>query len=232
GPEDQTLFLPSDLDAATFEAASCARLAGLELKLRVARAYDFLDQLRLSLSLKAATIQSKVRNARGTRNNITAQGEVSQANEAVVHLAKQYNDNLRRMKTLSTLLRGSPYSTKIPASLKLIDLRKDLAPADLHSARTLGASKKTDSWIFGVAPPGSEEGEAQRVRWVRAWANFLRTNEEVNLLYAEARAVRRGFLTSARLWKECDSAKPEYASAGATAYARQKAAMFSSMAED
>lgn len=113
GPEKEVLFLPSDLDSASFEAGACGRLGGLELKLRRALAYDVLDQIKLSLSLKAATIQSKARNARGTRNNIGAQAEVTQANENVVHLAKKYNDNLDRMKKLSTLLQSSPFHTTI-----------------------------------------------------------------------------------------------------------------------
>ncbi|KAI0711786.1 hypothetical protein C8T65DRAFT_553339, partial [Cerioporus squamosus] len=241
GPENQILFLPSDLDASTFTAAGCTTLAAFEFKLRLAHAYDLIASVRQLLSLKAATIESKVRHAHGTRNNITAQGEVSQANLTVVHVAKQYNNNLERMKVLATHLKGSGYDTKIPTSLKTIDLSKDLAPANLHTARSLGDSKKTESWIFGVAPPGADQGQGLEaweeeseflVRWLRAWANFLRTNEEVNLLYAEARAARRGFLTSARLREETASAKPEYASKGATAYARQKAAMFTSMADD
>ncbi|TFK79790.1 hypothetical protein K466DRAFT_505001 [Polyporus arcularius HHB13444] len=226
------LFLPSDLDRSSFHAAACTSLGAFELRLRIAHAYDFIASLKMSLALKAATIQSKVRNARGTRNNIVAQKEVSQANQAVVHLAKQYNDNHRRMKALATLLKGSQYETTIPVSLKTIDLAKDLAPANLHTARTLGDSKKTDSWIFSVAPPGADRGQVSRVRWVRAWANFLRTNEEVNLLYAEARAAHTGFLTFARIRRETAAAKSEYASRGATAYALQKAAMFTSMAGD
>ncbi len=161
GPEDQMLFLPSDLDRSSFHAAACTSLGAFELRLRIAHAYDFIASLKMSLALKAATIQSKVRNARGTRNNIVAQKEVSQANQAVVHLAKQYNDNHRRMKALATLLKGSQYETTIPVSLKTIDLAKDLAPANLHTARTLGDSKKTDSWIFSVAPPGADRGQGQ-----------------------------------------------------------------------
>ena len=59
---------------------------------------------------------------------------------------------------------------------------------------------------------------------------MCRTNEEVNLLYAEARACRRGLQFAGALRDKTSQAPPEYASPGATAYAHQKADMFRSMA--
>ena len=257
GPEHQTLFLPGDLDTSTLKRARCERLASFEFKLRQAHAYDFITSLKEHLSEKAATIDSKIRHARGTKNNIVAQQEVSQANEVVVLLAKQYNDNLRRMKALCSLLQDTHYPAKVPSSLKVIDISKDLAPANLVAPRHLGDSQRTDTWIFGVAPPdadsarGQAEWEtesecsvvslcnqsssspsAQRVRWVRTWANMARTNEEVNLLYADGRAAHRGFLTAAKIRLDFASGRDEFSSKGATAYGHQKAAMFTSMAED
>ena len=159
GPEDQILFLPSDLDSSSFTAAHCELMGSFEFHLRQAHAYEFIAALKVSLNQKAATIESKIRNARGTKANIAAQEEVNRANQAVVHLAKQFNDNLTRMQHLSLLLQNTPHQCPVPSTLKSIDLTKDLAPANLHSARHLGDSAKTDSWIFAVPPPHADSSQ-------------------------------------------------------------------------
>lgn len=64
------------------------------------------------------------------------------------------------------------------------------------------------------------------------WAAKTRTDEEVNLLYAEARATRRGFLFAGEVHLTHATALPEYASRGASAWAKEKGAMFKRMAED
>ena len=73
---------------------------------------------------------------------------------------------------------------------------------------------------------------AQRVQWFRSRANLVRTNEEVTLIYAEGRALRRGFSYASEEWLRRDCALPEYASPGATAYAREKSDMFQRMSGD
>lgn len=73
---------------------------------------------------------------------------------------------------------------------------------------------------------------ARRVDWFRAWAAKTRTDEEVNILYAEARATRRGFAFAAEVHKKHSAALPEYASRGATAYALEKADMYQRMSDD
>ena len=73
---------------------------------------------------------------------------------------------------------------------------------------------------------------AQRVQWFRSRANLARTNEEVNLVYAEVRAIRRGFSFASAEWARRESALPEYASPGASAYAREKSDMFKHMCEE
>lgn len=69
----------------------------------------------------------------------------------------------------------------------------------------------------------------RRVDWFRAWAAKERTDEEVNLLYADGRAARRGFLFAANLWDSA-SERHSYLTAGARAYAMQKCQMFRQMA--
>ena len=68
----------------------------------------------------------------------------------------------------------------------------------------------------------------RRTDWFRAWAAKKRTDEEVNLLYADGRASRRGFQFASSLW---DVASDNVGlSQGARAYAAQKSKMFRGMA--
>ncbi|KAI0694724.1 hypothetical protein C8Q76DRAFT_575368, partial [Earliella scabrosa] len=230
GPEVETLFMPSDFDKDTLMKTDTALLAFAEYKLREGKAYDYLAALREGLGRKAATIQQKDQHAHGTRNNIAAQAEVQAEVVNVREFAKQYNANYGKLVALRLLLQGTDFAVPLTDALRVINMKADLKPSSLQSARTLGDSQNTDSWIFNVAPPqASGSKETDRVRWTRSWANMCRTNEEVNLLYAEARACRRGLEFAGALRDKTSEAPPEYASPGATAYAHQKADMFRSM---
>lgn len=72
---------------------------------------------------------------------------------------------------------------------------------------------------------------ALRVDWFREWAAKQRTDEEVNLLYADARATCRGFEYTSRVHRDHANPLPEYASRGATTYALEKADMYQRMSE-
>ena len=77
-----------------------------------------------------------------------------------------------------------------------------------------------------------------RTDWFRSWAAKTRTDEEINLLYADGRATCRGFRFASTLWRKhadlshsspyasVDKKPEDYTSAGARAYALQKSAMF------
>ena len=73
---------------------------------------------------------------------------------------------------------------------------------------------------------------ALRVDWFRARAAKTRSDEEINLLLAEARAHRRGLKFAANLYREAADALPAYRCKGATAYALEKADMYARMSED
>ena len=70
----------------------------------------------------------------------------------------------------------------------------------------------------------------RRTDWFRAWATKRRTDEEVNLLYADGRAARRGFHFASGLWKE--ASRQRDIAPGGKAYAVQKWDMFRQMALD
>ena len=80
-----------------------------------------------------------------------------------------------------------------------------------------------------------------RTDWFRAWAAKTRTDEEINLLYADGRATCRGFRFASTLWRNnanlprsspyASADNEVYASAGARAYALQKSTMFRLLAD-
>ncbi|TBU21114.1 hypothetical protein BD311DRAFT_870016 [Dichomitus squalens] len=253
GPEVEILALPSDLGEDAFKRSKCLELAFGEMQIRVGLAYDLIAALKQSIGRKSATVMSKRKHARGQKDNIHANSQITSVHLQIRRLAAQYNDNFTRMNTLSTRLATQDVTATIPKSLKLINPTTDLGANhhvvvpkktdnpggfNLQANRNLGDHKAVGSWIFHVTPPGGEdeqeewEQEAQRVQWFRSRANLARTNEEVNLVYAEARALRRGFLFASDEWLRRDSALPDYASPGATAYAREKSDMFKIMSEE
>ena len=83
---------------------------------------------------------------------------------------------------------------------------------------------------------------AMRTDWFRAWAAKTRTDEEINLLYADGRATRRGFTFASALWRKHANLPPsspyaftandpvDYSTPGTRAYALQKSSMFQHLA--
>ena len=69
------------------------------------------------------------------------------------------------------------------------------------------------------------------MQWFRARANLARTNEEVNLVIAESKALRRGFAYASKEWLRRAEASEPYCSAGATSYAHEQSDMFRDMSE-
>ena len=68
--------------------------------------------------------------------------------------------------------------------------------------------------------------------WFRARAAKARTDEEINLLLADSRATTRGFQFAAKQFRDHAKALTAYQSPGATAYALEKADMFTRMSSD
>lgn len=252
GPEMASLGLPSD-DQDPRSANPLEMQC--ELELRIGHAYDLLADVRACVRKKAALIQDKDRNAHGTKDNLRSQKIIKDAHDRTRFLARAYNTNFEKVERLRTRI-GGDVSLPTPATnLRAIDLEKDLHMPSLVKARNLGDSKRSLSWIFQVSglqvsPDHQDAWEkeselrvslplhsliaylARRVDWFRALAAKERTDEEVNLLYAEGRASRRGFAFAASKYEEHSSALPMYASRGATAYALEKAAMFRRLSTD
>ena len=166
GPEVETLFMPSDFDKDTLMKTDTALLAFAEYKLREGKAYDYLAALREGLGRKAATIQQKDQHAHGTRNNIAAQAEVQAEVVNVREFARQYNANYGKLVALRLLLQGTDFAVPLTDALRVINMKADLKPSSLQSARTLGDSQNTDSWIFNVAPPQASGSKESEKAWI------------------------------------------------------------------
>ena len=69
------------------------------------------------------------------------------------------------------------------------------------------------------------------MNWFRSRANLSRTNEEVNLIIAEAKALRRGFSFASAEWARRAEASEAYRSPGAKSYALEQSDMFKDMGD-
>ena len=257
GPESQVLGLPSDLDWDGVNTdATLTQAALAELKLRTGHAYDLLASIRLALRKKGALLEEKEKHARGQKEHTRGQRKIKGVQDQAKFLADMYNRNLDRMRKIMPPALATDATAAIPPGLRVVDKTKDLTIPPTRQLHNTGDTKRQLPWIFqpaGVqssAQDGGEEWEAEcakrasnlwragltrgitgrRTDWFRAWAAKRRTDEEVNLLYADGRAVRRGFQFASGLW----NAASEQAdiTAGAKAYAVQKSDMFRRMAED
>ena len=230
----------------------------MKLNLLVGHAYDLLSSIRLALRKKGALLEEKEKHARGQREHTRGQHRIKGVQDQARFLADIYNQNLARMKKLLAPAAVQDGTANIPPGLRTIDKAKDLTIPPTRQLHNTGDTRRHLPWIFQPSGPQSlstEAGEVwerectihvlqvhripkahaiftgRRTDWFRAWAAKKRTDEEVNLLYADGRAARRGFEFAARLWGGELEGDMSLA-VGARAYATQKSAMFRDMARD
>ncbi|KAI0708606.1 hypothetical protein C8Q76DRAFT_592362, partial [Earliella scabrosa] len=230
-PEGETLGLPSSWSKETLRDEWAMLCATYELTLRIGQAYDLLADVRTKVRHRAVLIQVKDKHVRGQAANLRSKKDISATAKDAVAVADIYNHNFDRLVTLQSCLPPLPQGTWIPEPLRRIDTQKDLQVTSLKATRNAGDSKRTRSWIFHVVGPRSSNAlpAARRVDWFRTWAAKLRTDEEVNLLIADAWRARAGFRTAAREWRRCVEGLPKYHTPGSKAYALEKADMFDRM---
>ncbi|KAI1783515.1 hypothetical protein LXA43DRAFT_903425 [Ganoderma leucocontextum] len=242
GPETQALGLPSDLEWGTGDCdpdSDLSRAALAELRLRTGHAHDLLASIRMSLRKKGALLEEKEKYAHGQKEHTRGQRKMKGVQEQAKFLADIYNRNLNRMKKLLIPSVHVDSAADIPPALRSIDKSKDLTIPPTRQLHNAGDTKRQLPWIFQPAGPqslsaqaGEEwETECRRADWFRAWAAKKRTDEEVNLLYADGRAARRGFEFASRLWDGATEGDGDLA-LGARAYAIQKSHMFRQMATE
>ena len=262
GPETQPLGLPSDSEWGAHRGDGPLTWAALaELKLRTGHAYDLLASIRMALRKKGALLEEKEKHARGQKEHTRGQRKIKGVQDQARFLADVYNKNLQRMRNLRVPAQMVDPTADIPPALRSIDKSRDLTIPPTRRLHNTGDTQRQLPWIFQPTGPQtlstevSEQWETEctsrkttltgwslaltwqltgrRTDWFRAWAAKKRTDEEVNLLYADGKAARRGFLFASRLWDNGgDVTGEERASHGAAAYATQKSWMFSVMAHE
>ncbi|TFK81362.1 hypothetical protein K466DRAFT_502252 [Polyporus arcularius HHB13444] len=224
---EEVLGLPSDFTEAEREEYALEDLGSVELSIRTGLAFDQLKQIRLAVQHRAAQIEAKKTSVKGNKASAAVQQDIDKIQKLTRLYATRYNENYRRISNL----RGSEYDATMDdtpgARLRVIDLGKDLAIANLAATRTLGDSKKTGSWIWTAFDPAFRADllAVEFKQWIRAKADKHRADEFVSRTCAEFRFTRDGFGYMSERWKQ--AAKTEGMAKGKVAYAHKKAAMWS-----
>ena len=146
----EMLGLPSDFSHEDRIEYDLEVLADYELSIRIGMAFDYLDAVRLAVQHRASLLEYKKQNARTTKTNTHAQGEIDKAREVARVMAVRYNDNYERIVSLRAPDYDARADDTAGARLRSIDYDSDLAIANMARARTLGDSKVTPSWIWSV----------------------------------------------------------------------------------
>ncbi|KAI0360939.1 hypothetical protein OH77DRAFT_1393310 [Trametes cingulata] len=227
-----TLGLPSDFSAEERADHALGLLAEYELKIRVGLAFDQLEAVRMAVQHRAAQIENKRKNVRTSKANAVAERHIRQAVLQAKALASRYNANYTRICALRPLDYVARKDASAGGRLRLIDAEKDLTIANMGTARTLGDSKVTGSWIWSVfqtesAPRVSRHARTNMVQWFRAKAAKDRADEAVNKICAEFRRTSVGYGAYAALWRQ--AAETNGRPSGERAYALKTAAMWDRM---
>lgn len=147
---EEILGLPSEMSATDVVRFDLTLAASHELKIRIGLAFDLLEEVRQAVRHCSAFLQSKKKNARGTKDQTRAATELRKQQRFANRIAQQYNHNFDRISSLRTTLAQPADPNEIASKLKKIILRTDLKIAALSVPRTRGDSKKSGSWIWGI----------------------------------------------------------------------------------
>ncbi|EIN05125.1 hypothetical protein PUNSTDRAFT_30488, partial [Punctularia strigosozonata HHB-11173 SS5] len=111
-PENEVLYLPSDIDGTDKrEAYGLSQLADEEMSLHVGEAHDYLQNVRHAVRYYSCVYRHKVRHAQGIAQNTRAGKLVQSANEAKLAWIAKYNHARDRMIKLGR----SPSDPLFPA---------------------------------------------------------------------------------------------------------------------
>jgi hypothetical protein len=192
------LWLPSQIGTKiTFDLW----LAEIEWQLRVAQAYESLDQLRNNLQVRSYLYHFKDHYVRGQTTNTRARTAIATVQARINANAETYRAAHAALLSLGLLLGKVGWQTKL----------QPLADADVHEISEgeggYSEGKRRLSWIWktlGVV--GMEENEelcdALRVEWCKSRARAMRFTEEVELLEEEMACVLRFFEWQEDWWQK------------------------------
>ncbi|KZP17621.1 hypothetical protein FIBSPDRAFT_957070 [Athelia psychrophila] len=202
---DITLHLPSSLPLRT---PASQKLVEYEFRLRMAQAFEALEEIRRHLRLRTHMYRYKDRHIVGQRANTRSRNLLSRVQTKVDASATKYTRARNALATLASRTGAVGWDMQLQ-ELSDEDIRAftddsekereckgrktaqgKRGNATQKKAQALGEGHKTLSWIWkvvGVRDDGNDEGvqEALRIEWCRARARAMCWSEEVLLLREE-----------------------------------------------
>ncbi|KAH8087120.1 hypothetical protein BXZ70DRAFT_1011599 [Cristinia sonorae] len=198
-PEHQIINLPSSLSSIP-PFPELKVLQKKELDLRIAQAYDALNELRLNIAHRSFLYRTAVRLASSYGANTRARQLIQGVSNAVAKAARQY---CQAFEAIQLLQRGTPDERcDIFRKLDKSDLKSDTTALEFNAR---GTRHSKLSWIWSV-DKGSESPaemlEVTRVNYLRAQARKARWEEEQSMVSSEIEWVGLFFNTQSKLWHE------------------------------
>ncbi|KAF9781630.1 hypothetical protein BJ322DRAFT_1010663 [Thelephora terrestris] len=233
-PKTVKLWLPSQLPAASRDTSCIGNLPRLELRFRLAQAYDALDLIR---HLRGVYQVLLVKNQAHVS---TSQGTMTRTKALFRNFALKIDQAAARYRDARTaLLRLDPEGKFSPWKNDLKDLcREDIRGPSRETTDT-SESRRELSWIWhtGSLQPDTGINDPQlqgvmRVEWCKAVARAERFQEEVELLVEEMRRTLCFFDWNAGNWEKLGEARvgeptiDEEITVGMRAYAARQAALY------
>ena len=151
-PEDETLYLPSDISTKDHLRYQLQSLAALELKLWEGAAHDHIESVRQTVKYVTCLLSDKRIIARGQPMNTRATGIVKQGNEKRDTAYRSYRNAREAIVRL-----GRSMADDMFPELK----ESDLTMKSVTSSHELGDGQKIDSWIWRHGPLGEIPKEEQ-----------------------------------------------------------------------
>ena len=220
-PERQLLCFPSEISPQLMAAAGTPphdqleilRLREKELRIRKAHADDLLESIRGAIIQKAWLFRYEVRRTEGTQRT-RAQSRVSLLAQSIIGSRRKYNDNRQVMFSLTQSNEERQVMEQDYPKLTKQDVNDSSAITE-ENAR--GGSRARLSWLWSVnrMPPAMHNADVSqqqplndqriadfnRIHWLRARAQKMRWQEEVELCQHEMEWTIRHYMYMARMWR-------------------------------
>ncbi|KAI0038918.1 hypothetical protein FA95DRAFT_1504888, partial [Auriscalpium vulgare] len=234
-PENETLYLPSQLPLELRLTGCVSGLAEKELRLRLAQAEDSLYQVRRALRIRHTHVHFKRVHIAGPGQNANTRARtfITRLMEKVTRYAQRYRG------AYSALLQLDPDGNW---KHKFRELRDSDLRGPRQEPNQLGKGHFEATWIWrNLRPdirdvPGADEDATEeeitdsvRVDWVNAKARVERWEEEIELLQVEMVRAVCFMRARAHEWRALIISRPDVRpdiAAGLNAYAHRQAAQF------
>lgn len=233
-PETVKLWLPSQLPPGSRAQLCVEGLPHLELRLRLAQAYDSLDLIRrLRGVYQALLIKNRVHIS-------TSQGTMTKTKTLFANFLLKIDEAAARYRDARVaLLHLDPNESFSRWKKDLKELRREDIRGPSRESNETSESRQQASWIWQTASLKNSTGvndpdlqAIMRVEWCKATARAERFREEVELVVEEMRRTLMFFEWTADNWEQLGEARigepnmNDDTAAGLRAYAARKSALY------